>query len=81
MAEVKKLSDNEFQLIQLIKQDSLEVASNLGELEYQKTIIEDQISRLKARVLEIKKREDQFVEELRDKYGNVTINIETGEIE
>jgi hypothetical protein len=79
--ETKRLSENELQLIKLIRQDSFEVASSLGELEYQNTILEDQIKTLKKRVLEIKNRESSLLQELKDKYGSVTINVETGEIE
>jgi len=79
--EKKRLSDHELQLVNLIRQDSLEVASSLGQLQYQYTIIEDQIQKLKKQVIDIKTRESSLLKELQDKYGNVTINIETGEIE
>jgi len=79
--EKTKLSDNELQLIKLIRQDSFEAASALGELMYQSTLLEHQIKGVKTRVIEIKDRENSLLEELKEKYGNVTINIETGEIE
>lgn len=79
--EKKRLSDHELQLVNLIRQDSLEVASSLGQLHYQQAIIEDQIQKVKKQVLDIKTRESTLLKELQDKYGNVTINIETGEIE
>jgi uncharacterized protein YoxC len=79
--EKTKLSDNELQLIKLIRQDSFEAASALGELTYQMTLLDHQIKGIKTRVVEIKDRENSLLEELKEKYGNVTINIETGEIE
>lgn len=79
--EKRRLSDNEFDLVKLIRQDSLEVASALGELGYQSAIIENQIQKLKTKVIELKNRENSLLQELKDKYGSVTINIETGEIE
>jgi diphthamide synthase (EF-2-diphthine--ammonia ligase) len=77
----KRLSEHELKLVNLVRQDSLEVASALGELGFQSAIIDDQIQKLKARVIEVKAREASLIEELKEKYGNVTINIETGEIE
>lgn len=81
MSEVKKITDTELQFIKSIRVDSLEVASVLGELEFQKILLEDQIQEQRHAVLEIKRRENAFLKELKDKYGNVTLNIETGEIE
>lgn len=81
MSEIKKISDTELQFIRSIRQDSLELVSVLGELEFQKILLEDQIHEQRLAVLTLKKREDSFLRELKDKYGNVTVNIETGEIE
>lgn len=75
-----KLTEDELKRLDLIKQDSLEVASILGELTYQKLHLENQIDEQKQRIAQIKKSESSLFTELREKYGNVTINIETGEI-
>jgi len=75
------ITETELQRIQLIKKDSIEVASALGELEYQKISIELLIEEEKKKIKEIKTREVQLLEELKDKYGNVNINIETGEFQ
>jgi len=74
-----KITDDELKRIDLIKQDSLEIASILGELTYQKINLENQIDEQRKRVLEVKKQEINLFAELRQKYGNVVINIETGE--
>jgi hypothetical protein len=76
----KKLTHEELQQINLIKNDALEVASSLGELEYQKMVIELDQEQLKAEIKRIKQKEKEVFEEIRSKYGNVSINIETGEI-
>lgn len=76
-----QITETELQRIQLIKKDSIEVASTLGELEYQKIIIELLIEKERDKIKEIKQRESQLLEELKDKYGNVNINIETGEFQ
>lgn len=77
---MEKITEDELARIELIKQDSLEVASILGELSYQKIVIDNQIDQQKAKIIDIKKQESVLFEELKSKYGNITINIETGEI-
>ena len=76
-----KLTDTELQLVQLLKKDALEVASTLGELNYQKTSLELLIEEEKNKVRDIKAREAKILDELKEKYGNVSINIETGEFQ
>ena len=74
-----KITETELQRIQLIKRDALEVASVLGELSYQKITIELLIEEQKKRIKSIKDDEEKVLAELKDKYGNVSINIETGD--
>ena len=76
-----KLTDLELQSVQLIKRDTLEVASTLGELSYQKMTIDLLIEEEKMKVKDIKAREAKILDELKEKYGNVSINIETGEFQ
>ena len=76
----KKLTHEELQQINLIKNDALEVASSLGELQYQKITIELEQEELKAKIKRIKQKENEVFEEIRSKYGNVSINTVTGEI-
>jgi hypothetical protein len=76
-----KLTDTELQLVQLIKRDALEVASTLGELGYQKMALELLIEEERKKVKDIKEREARVLEDLKTKYGNVSINIETGEFQ
>jgi hypothetical protein len=74
-----KLTQTELDRLKLIREDVLQAVSSLGELEYQKTIVEDQLRQIKENILEIKKKETELVSELNDKYGMVSINLETGE--
>jgi len=74
-----KITDEELQKIEQIRNQALEVASILGELNYQKIFIDDQIDQQKDAVRAVKKTELEFFGELRQKYGNVSINIQTGE--
>jgi hypothetical protein len=76
----QKLTPQELQQINLIKSDALEVAALLGELEYQKMSIELDMEEQRKRIKEIRVKEKQVFEEIRSKYGPVSINTETGEI-
>jgi hypothetical protein len=76
---MQKISDTELQRIQLIKKDALEIASSLGELQYQRISIDLLIEEESKKIAELKKSEKRLFEELRDIYGSVNINIETGE--
>jgi len=77
---MEKLTTDELSKIKLIKQDALEIASKLGELEFQKISIELKIDEQKKEISALKLREQSILEEITSKYGDVTINIETGEI-
>lgn len=74
-----KITETELQRIEVLKKDALEVASALGELSYQKLSIELLIDEQKKRIKQIKDQEESLLQELKDKYGNVSINIETGD--
>jgi len=76
----QKLTPEELQQINLIKSDALEVAALLGELEYQKMSIELDMEEQRKRIKEIRVKEKHVFEEIRSKYGAVSINTETGEI-
>ena len=76
-----KLTENELQRLHQVRKDSLEIASALGELQYQKTVLELLMDDQKQKIKDLKKSEILFFEELKDKYGNININIETGEFE
>ena len=76
-----KLTDNELERLHLVRKDSLEIASSLGELQYQKTVLDLMMEDQKEKIKALKKSEAKLFEELKDKYGNININIETGEFQ
>ena len=76
-----KLTENELERLHQVRKDSLEIASALGELQYQKTVLELLMDTQKEKIKELKKSETLLFEELRGKYGTININIETGEFE
>jgi hypothetical protein len=76
-----KLTENELNRLHQVRKDSLEIASALGELQYQKTVLELLMEDQKQKIKDLKKSEGLLFEELKDKYGNININIETGEFQ
>mgnify|MGYP003661448465 CR=1 FL=1 len=74
-----KITDQELKDINDIKQEISQVVYTLGELEYQKLSINLVIDEIKTKIQEIKSKESKVLNGLKDKYGNVNINIETGE--
>lgn len=73
MSEVKKLTTEELDEVKKIRSSYNDLAISLGELEIEK-----------ARLLEFRKtlsdRELVLAKTLQDKYGEGSINLETGEI-
>jgi hypothetical protein len=73
MSEVKKLTEAELLAVKVIKQEYNELVMALGEVEVQK-----------LRLIEVQKdiseREGTLAKQLQDKYGQGSINIETGEL-
>jgi archaellum component FlaC len=74
-----KITDKELKDINDIKQEISQTVYTLGELEYQKLSIDLVVEDLKTKIKEIKTKEATILNSLKDKYGNVNINIETGE--
>lgn len=73
-----KISEKHFSKLQDIKNEAIEIASILGELEYQKISTELKIDDQKHKIKLLKLKEFDLFEEIRQLHGNVVINIETG---
>ena len=73
MDDVKKLTAEELQSVKNVKSEYTELAMALGELEIEK-----------SRLLELRKdlyvREGNLAQQLQDKYGQGSIDLDTGEI-
>ncbi len=76
----KKITDKEFQELQDIRNEAVEIATILGELTYQDISNKLQIEKQTNRIRAIKAKETVFFDSLRELYGDVVINIETGEL-
>jgi len=77
--ESNKITNDQLQKFNLIRQDATEVASMLGELNFQKTVLDLAIQEQTEKIKDIKKMEAAFFQEIKEQYGEVQINLETGE--
>lgn len=80
MAEKVALSEEELKQFQSIREEIFETISILGDLEYRKTLLEFEIDSLKSNIKQNAIKEKTLLTELGIKYGNGSINVETGEI-
>ena len=73
MDDIKKLTAEELQSVKNVKAEYTELAMALGELEIEK-----------SRLLELRRdlyvREGNLAQQLQDKYGQGSIDLDTGEI-
>lgn len=74
MAKAKKISKEELESVRLTVTNFNRLKASLGELEFEKSKVLAQVSELETAL----KGEQKSLE---DKYGQVTINLDTGEYE
>jgi len=77
---MQKINDQESQQLKELRTNTLELVSTLGELSYQKTILDFQITECQDKIKELKQKEINFFNQLKQSYGNIVLNIETGEL-
>ena len=80
MSETQKLTLEELEVIKQIKNEYTNLALSLGELELQRADIDRQKVNLLNFQSQIIEKENKIAKELTEKYGNGSINLETGEI-
>jgi hypothetical protein len=76
----QKLTQEELQQFQEYRSESSRFAAILGEYTYKKTLIEFELEVIKAGIRENAQEQTQFLRALGEKYGDGSINFETGEI-
>jgi hypothetical protein len=69
----KKLTTEELQIVKDLKQEYTNLAFTLGELEIQKVMLLDTQKELAS-------KEKQIAKQLQEKYGEGTIDLDTGEV-
>ena len=80
MSEIKKLTTEELDSIKSIKQEYINLSFALGEVELQKANLDREKQNLLNIQNQLIEKEIVLGKSLTEKYGNGSINIETGEI-
>lgn len=78
--ETKKLTEEEIKSLQELNARQAGLINALGQLEYQMTLMEANKASLKERIQVIEEENRTLGQSLTEKYGNGTLNLETGEI-
>jgi len=80
MEEVKTVSTEELAVLKALRDDSDRLVINLGQVQFQKLLLESQEEQLKDVLIKHKLKEKEVTDGLVEKYGNVSVDIETGTI-
>jgi hypothetical protein len=73
------LSQDEINELKSIQDQTNQLIVSFGQIELGIQTLEIQKNELKSKLIELKIKEDQLGQTLQSKYGNGSINIETGE--
>lgn len=78
MADVQVVTTEELSELRAFRDQSDKYVINLGEIRYQKILLDNQESQITKDLLHMKTLEQQMISKLVDKYGDVVIDVETG---
>jgi hypothetical protein len=76
----KQLTAEELQQVRVLKQEYTNLSLSIGELVLQKANIEEDIKLALESRKNIYEKESALAKQLQEKYGEGTINIDTGEV-
>lgn len=80
MQEVKTVTPEELEVLKSLRDESDKYIINLGQIQYQRVLLDAQHDQLKEGLLKLKLAEKELTDKMMEKYGNVTVDIETGTI-
>lgn len=80
MDKPTKLEEQELKQLQNFQQESEILVSQLGQISFQKLQLEKQENFLKQKFDQLTEEEVLISKNLKEKYGNVNIDIKTGEL-
>lgn len=80
MSDVKQLTEQELQDFKAFRQEANRLAAILGEIHYQKVLIEAELENLTAAIKANVLAQQEQLKKLGEAYGDGSINAETGEI-
>ena len=75
-----KLTQEELEAIQKLKEKFSEAAYTLGVLQYQILDLTERKQDVEKELIAIRNKEQQIYKELTQKYGDVVFSLETGEL-
>jgi hypothetical protein len=73
-----KLTQEELQELQKFRFNTNQLAASLGDLHYQRTILDLELERVKEGIKDNIQKQQAHLRELGQKYGDVSINFEDG---
>ena len=77
--EVKKMLQEEIDKLNEFRQKEGYLIQNLGEIEIKIILMNQQKENLKTQTLYLQQEQNEYAKLLQEKYGEGSINIETGE--
>lgn len=80
MSDVKKLTEQELQDFKAFRQEANRLAAILGEIHYQKVLLDAELENLTAAIKANVLAQQEQLKQLGETYGDGSINAETGEI-
>jgi hypothetical protein len=78
--ETKVLTEEEITSLRNLNAQQNNILAGLGSLEYRITMLENNKAALKAQIAELEQASAELGAQLTEKYGNGSLNLETGEI-
>lgn len=78
--ETKVLTQEELTQLRNLREQQNNLLMDLGSIEYRMTLLDQTKNELKAQVIDLEKMNNELGAQLTEKYGNGTLNLETGEI-
>jgi hypothetical protein len=78
--ETKVLTQEELTQLRNLRDKQNNILEGLGSVEYRITLLENNKTSLKSQIAELEKANATLGAQLTEKYGNGSLNLETGEI-
>jgi chaperonin cofactor prefoldin len=78
--ETKVLTEEEITSLRNLNAQQNNILAGLGSLEYRITMLENNKAALKSQIAELEQASAELGAQLTEKYGNGSLNLETGEI-
>ena len=78
--ETKVLTQEELTQLRNLREQQNNLLMDLGSIEYRMALLDRSKNELKVQVIDLEKMNNELGAQLTEKYGNGTLNLETGEI-